>query len=794
MTTAIRRRPLLAVLIAGSLALTVGATTTLVSVADRALWRRFPFSEPQAIVCIENVARTQDSLLRGAMTAGASFAIVGTYSQGRLRLRLDNTVESVVAAEVSADLFSLLGAQAVAGRVPLLEDEADDAGVALLGEHYWTHRFNRRSVLGQVVATDLRDYRLVGVAPQSVDALGGADVILVRPRNAQGRHLVGGPDYMLGRLRRGIGVKVAQEELTTIVRSLQRSAGAAQKPRVIRLVDKVARNDGALGLAAVLGVLMLFSVGTLNAGFLYLSWLETRQMEFATKAALGASPVRLAAALAGEWSALAVAAAGAGFLLTLWTDRLAVATIPSMANYLRVPRPWLSIGCIIGLTGLGTGAVVLLGYLGIVLPTARRLAAALSLSQHSLCGTPRSRTRRVLVTMQTALGVALLCTATVMSRGFLALVAVPSGFTPDGLVAFSVWRPAHLAERFPGPGEPPPEWLMEAAGRHIERMHAFHRSLIESCAAVPGVSHVGGTSDLPLGADSGARLFVDTGDPRAGLMVRVVHTQGDYFAAVGTRLVRGRTFGNDGLEASDTVVLDETAALRLWPRADPVGLDLQIARGKRRRVIGVVSSIRLADPRAPHEGVVYVPNTDAVFDPTALSIVVRVRRATPGVIAALTSRVPGVDPEALAVNVETGTDLLHRAFDASRAQVTVFILFGGSALILCIAGVFGATTHWLHQRRREVFLRIALGASRTSVVAAAVRQSLLMLCLGTALGIAVGWALLLLVRASVVGFDPRPTEGMILGALAVAVASVGMAGIAAWRVTAGLSLLDIRSQ
>jgi predicted permease len=786
---AIRRRPGLASLVLGSLTLTICASTALFSVADRALWRRLRFDRVQDIVLVQNVSLQDDFALADAMAQGSAFDAAATYEAGRLEYRYGDTVERVNAAAVSGGLFGLLGVRAVAGRLPGPADERAEIGVAVLGEHLWRQRFGgAQQVLGQVLVTADTEYRIVGVVPAALDALGGADILLVRRRPFGATPIKGhgGPvGGLLGRLRPRVRLQVAVKEVATLALSLPGASPDPDTPRIYRLADILGRHDGMLGWGAGLGVFLLFLVGTLNAGLLYVGWLEVRRMEVATKMALGAGPWRLLREFIGEWCGLAVVAGFAGFVLSLWTERLAVAVLPSVAHYLREPRLWSSVGCAAVAALLSAIAIGLMGYLGVVPSDARQLSAVLGQTGTSICGAPRAAVRRTLVTMQMGIGVALLGTSLVLSGSLTALVAVAPGFDAEHMLAFSIWRPPEPAVRFPGPGKPTASWLEGQDANRTAQRRTFYGELQSLRGAVPSVAAVGAGDDIPWTEEQGMRLFVDEGHPRQGIMARVGHVEGAYFEAVGTQLRRGRTFQHSDLASGGVAVVDEVASARLWPGANPVGQYLHIARGKPRQVIGVVAQIRSVDPRSASEGAVYVLNSDPVFSTRDLHVVVGVKRMTAGLIADLQARVRKADPAALVFNPRTGREIVDGVFGPLRAQMSVFWLFAGFASVLCGVGVFGSTTQWLLERRREMALRVVLGASRHRIVAAAVRQVVLMAgCAGVG-GIAVGWVLLRVIRTTVLGVEPTLTA-LLPGVVLAVVAALVTAYVAAWRMTRGL--------
>ncbi len=726
-----------------------------------------------------------------ALASGRAFDAAGLYQSGRLEYRSGTTVESVDAASVSAGLFDLLGVKAIAGRLPVPADEQGEMGVAVIGEHLWHRRFaGSHRAIGQVLDTGRTDYTIIGVAPATLDALGGADVFLVlrRPTGATptrpGR---GHIDGLIGRVRPGADDIAAAKEVAAVALSLPDAVPDPDTPRIYRISELLGKHDEMLGWGAALGVVLLLLMGTVNAALLYVGWLEVRRLEVAIRMVLGAGPARLLRQFIGEWFGLVLISGTLGFVLSLWAERLVGALLPAAAHYLREPRPWVSGGFAAVATALSAVAIGVVGYLSVVRPDVRRLASVLSQTGSSVCGAPRALARRILVTVQIGIGVALLSTSVVLSRSLAAVVAVSPGFDPGHMMAFSLWRPPEPVAPYPGPGKPTREWIDARNARQARQRQAFFSGLLEACGAVPGVEAVGGADAIPWWSESeGMRLFVDDGNPRRGIMARVGHVAGDYFRAAGIQIRRGRVFRPADAFYGGYAVVDEVAAARLWPGIDPIGRQVRIAHTEPREVIGVVAPVRSPDPRETAEGAVYLLNSHPVFAVRTLHIVARATRITPELTTALREAVRQTAPDTFVFNLQTGRDIVEDVFSPARAQVSVLWLFAGLATILCIAGVFGSTTQWLLERRREMVLRVVLGASRRRVVGGAVRQVGFLTGCGAAGGIALAWAALRLLRTTLLGVQPTAT-GLLPGVVLAVVAAIVTGYVAAWRVTSDLT-------
>jgi putative ABC transport system permease protein len=658
--------------------------------------------------------------------------------------------ETVPAAFVSASFFDTLRARALLGRTFLpREDEPASPRIVVLSYALWQRRFSGSpAVVGTSVTGGDQPFTIVGVMPKEFDFPRGAELWApVGPElDAVRRRESMTPDafkglgvlYVVGRLKNGVSLETARTELAGISHRLSLADGLSGVGLGARLVPLVEHYLGrstrqALeALAVASGFVLLLACA--NVAVLLLVQAIGRRTDLAVRRALGASDARVALHQIAESVLLAGAGGVAGTLLAKWAVQAVVALGPTeMPGLQDVSLDGRALGFALVITVV---AGVLVGLAPVWLASRFTIAPILNSGRGGVGPDRRGwHLSRLLVTAEVALSIVLLVGCGLMVRSLGKLLQVGLGFVPGHTLSFSV----DLArEKYP---------------TGVER-RAFYRGLIERLAVLPGVEAVGAVYNRPLeygpiGMDD---FIVVEGQPldTASVMANSVKVNWeaatpDYFRAVGTRLVEGRTFTeHDTEDAPKVVIVSQSLARRSWPGETPLGKRLHTADAKWelnkgtfinvewQTVVGVVEDARyrgIQDPRFD----VYLPYGQA---PAALHhFVVRTSDDPLMLAGAVREQVRAIDGDAAVGDVTTLSRLVERALTPWRFSSALLTGFGLAALVLTASGLFAVMHHFVSGRAREIAIRMAVGAEPRRVRAFVLRQGLGVTARGLALGL-----------------------------------------------------------
>jgi predicted permease len=458
---------------------------------------------------------------------------------------------------------------------------------------------------------------------------------------------------------------------------------------------------------AAVGFVLLIACA--NVANLLLTRTTERRGELVIRAALGASRARLVQQLLSESVLLSCIAAAAGMAVAYWAAKLAtLAQPPALAAQEYAILDWRVLGFAIAiaiLTGLLFGVVPAL--------LVRHLQPSGELVRMHGSGPRTARLRGLLIAMQVALTLILLAGSASMGRSFLHLLETDMGFNADHLAGVSVS-------------------LADWAAQSQDRKPAYYREVLARLRAVPGVESAAAAYTLPVDSMFGiGPILTDSGRETAPLLNNRVTP--DYFRTMGMPLVYGREF-----TAADTgrvAILSEGVAREIAEGPAVLGRKITVEEGKEPfTIVGVVHASRYASPAAPFKEQYYLPVFESA--PDYATFIVRVRGDAKDSLAACRDAVQSVDRDVPAFNVKTIQQRFDESIARPRFRTTVFLFFGGFALLLAIAGIYGASSYSITQRRREIGVRIAIGASARGVRAMILRQALWPIGAGMLLGFA----------------------------------------------------------
>ena len=731
--TLIRRRTFFIIAVT-TLALGIGAATSIFSVVDGVLFRPLPFQDPGKLVAVYQtyphwrnepiLARSWENITlsipeyRDWRAQQTSFTDVAVYNASSYVVRGEDGPELVPVYQTSASLLSVLRKAPVRGRDFLPgEDVPHGPKVALVSYETWLARYGGDSaVIGKAVQFETSAYEIVGVLPPKLSIRRGSGsppqywVPIQDSSDATQR--TNHSYWALARLKAGVSADRAGLETARIINAGDRHSHG-DRARVNALQIEQTREVRKPLLVLLVSVGLLLVIACVNVATLLVGEAASREQEMATRVALGAGRARLVRQLLTESLALAGLGALVGTALAYGGTRVLVALAPARIPGLEDVRTDLRV---LGVALTAAAVTGLLFGLAPALALSRSGPASLVRSGAGQSARGRGRLQRTFVALQLALSVVLLVSAGLLSRSFVRLSSVDPGFQTDRLLVARMALPREIA-------------------RDEARRVAYYREAIDRLASTPGIVAASGGTNIPLtGSNSSTTVEIEglgaTRDSSSReAQQRVVLPT--YFATLGIPLRAGRGFTDeDRADANAVAIVSESMARRDWPTASPVGKRVRY-RGAWRTVVGVVGDVRFRSLGADVEPTVYAPFAQVN---QGLSLVVRTRDDPAELAPTVRAVLASVNRDVPIASLDAMPDLRARSFAEERYRTFLIVLFGVLAAVLAAVGMYGVTARAVSRRTREIGIRMALGASSQSVSTLIVAQTLA----GVVVGVAVG--------------------------------------------------------
>jgi putative ABC transport system permease protein len=764
------------------LAIGVSANLAVFSIIQAALLRPLPHPDADRLVAISSrdiksgrEHQTAPLDFFDLERRASSLARVAAYYPPGFTITGGEYAERVAGARASSGIFEVFGVQPVLGRGFLPDqDRAGTEPVAVISHELWIRRYNGNpDAIGQPIVLSGRSYTLIGVLPDGFQSPAmwprmpdvwvpiGLDLNVGR-RDARMLRV-------LGRLKPGVSVDRARAELDGIARALaveHPETNASTGATVSGLLEQLTRDvrPSLYALAAAVVALLLVACG--NAAGLLVGGTLERQHEFATRLALGAGRPRIVRQIVAENLLVGLLAAAIGFVLAWWASDFLVGA----ATAARVPRAAeISIGPSTFLVGVGLSlacTVVCALVAAVDVTRARDLRVARSAGRSTA---RRGRGSAVLVGVQAALSLALLVGAALLIRTFYALQITDPGFDPTVVVTTRLSAPA---ARYPaGPA-----------------LAGFYARAVERVQAIPGVDRASVVDWLPasgFGAAIGFRLPSAAASDAPGRLAELRVVGPDYFQTLGIPLLAGRPFGRADVEGNGRVVaINEAFARAHFGSANAVGRRLTLERDGPidAEIVAVVGDVRELALRVPPAPGIYAPNTQLPWMRyETRELVIR----TTADAAALAPAVQGVlrelERDMPLSPIQRMDDVVGGALARPRFYAAALAGFAAMAVLLASFGIYGTVASAVALHRRELGVRLALGASRRDVLVRATGFGATPTLFGLAAGVPLALAAGGVLREQLYGVEPTDWHTMLaVGAFMTAVTLIA-ALAPAWR-------------
>ncbi|HET9399577.1 MAG TPA: ABC transporter permease, partial [Candidatus Acidoferrales bacterium] len=779
----LRKAPGFAAVAILTLALGIGANTAIFSVVYAGLIRSLPYAQPKTLVALSEERDQQSEGSEGSRVSypdlldwraqTKAFRSIAGYTGDSFILRGAGEPQLIQAAQVTANFFGTLGVAPIMGRdFAAGEEIASGPKVALISFGFWHTRFNGDpQAVGKTIQLDSNTVDVIGVLPMDFHfgpvRNAGVWVPLHVPQELVTRRNLRWI-AAVGRIAPGMSFSQARADMDAMTAALAKaypqedgSVHAVMQSLRDLLVGKV--EPLLLILFGAVGFVLL--VACANVASLLLVRGAGRQREYAIRAALGASRVRLISLSMAESLMLAAAGAGIGFAAAQWATRLLIAAIPKplldSVPVLENTRPNAAVFAFLCAIAALTG--ILFGLAPALQSAKQRATDALKEESRGTAGKIRTRLRDALVAGEIAFCLVLLVGAGLMVKSFGALLHRNPGFATENLLTFDV--------NLPDASYPKPEDELR-----------FDAAFRERARALPGVKDIANTSVVPLTGNANTIRFVVEGQPvRVGGESEslIVDVTNGYFSAMKISLLAGRFFDDaDDTQAGDRHVIVSQAWVKQYLRGEsPLGKRIRFTyspKQKFREIVGVVGDIANSQLDSPELPAIYLPFTQ---DPnTYISYVVRTQGNPANALSGIREALRESDSQLFLIQPTTMEQVIDRSPAVFLRRYPSYLIgsFAALAMVLAMIGLYGLISYSVSQRTREFGIRIAVGAARGDILGLVLKQGVKLAAIGVGAGIIAALALTQLMTSLLFGvrsFDPETFLLMSVGLAAVALAA-----------------------
>ena len=776
----ITKNPVFSLVVVVALALGIGANTAIFSVLNTVLLKPLPYAESEHLVMMwqrftgigvpkdqnwtsppefSDVRRHQSSFSDIAAIQGTSFSIL-----------VGDTPERILGQFVSPSFFKLLGVEAFLGRTfsPDEEQQGKEA-VVVMSHGLWQRRFaSDRTLIERTLNMNGRPYQVIGITPpgfrdpvQPEAEMWAALSFTDQQLTQRGSHGL----LVIARIRPELTLEQARADMARVSERIVE--GAPEYPYakfgyrvLINPLLEEAVGDIRPALLMLMGsVGLVLLIACTNVANLMLVRASAREREIGIRTALGAGRGRLMRQMLTESVVLSLLGAIVGVVLA----RVGVSVLATMAaqSFPRLADTRIDLLALTFTVVVALATGILFG----LFPAFQSARGATQDvlkegSQASTTGRGRLRLRRVLVAAEVALSLLLLVGAGLLIKSFMRLQAVEAGFDPSGVLTMRIVVPT---VRYSQP----------------DQVRNFYQEVLRRVAGLPGVTKVGASNGIPLSGAGGSGTTTidnpaftdDRGTPEADQRIVTL----GYFEAMGMTLLSGRLFDErDSSTGQPVAIIDETMARTFWPNEDAIGKRLK--RGGRQStqpwltIVGVVRHVRYRTLEEPSRVQLYMPH--AQVPTTGMSLAIKTKVDPRTLSNSIQREVIAVDREQPVWAIRTMDELMATSVMRRQLIMTLLTLFAGIALTLAAVGIYGVISYWVTQRSHEIGIRVAIGASRLDVLKMVLGQSMSVVLIGVAIGLA-GAAALTRIMGTLL-YDVSTTDAATFAGYSGALILVGL--------------------
>ena len=759
-----------------TLAVGIGACTTVFSIVNALLLGSLPYPHPEQLVLLWETDGDRDHrnivaepTYEDWKNETRSFASMGIWEYRTYNIASTQEPEQVRGVRASSSLFTVLGVPPLLGRVFTEEEEKPGHHVVVVSEGVWrTHLGGSNAAIGASLRLNGEPYEVIGVMPKAFQFPSRNNgVWLPFAIQEQDRQRGSHSFWVAGRMKPGVDFEQARADVEQVGRSLQRHEESRDEGSSITPMSEQGLGLVRPMLTALMGaVALVLLIGCVNVANLQMGRALARRREFAMRLALGAGIGRIARQLLIESLVLAFAGGIAGLAIAWSASRAADLILTPGFRILpfrgEVP---LEIDARVLLFSIGASmaCAALFGFaplLGLGTRNPQQMLREGDRSSTSVAGVAR----RALVALEVALAIVVLCGAGLLIKSLTSLMHVQPGLEPAEVLTLQVSLPQE-----------------DTYGPPIRQ--SFCADLSRGAEGLPGIVNIGAISHLPLsGASAGRAVTVEGYAPQADETVSAAYrlTCPGYFPTLGIPLVEGRDFNHrDVTNGERVVIINRAMARKYWKQGEsPIGRRLKIGGPRSENpwhvVVGVADDVRHFGLDAEPVREIFIPYSQAAWP--VMTIVAKTVGEPMAWQHTLRDAVKRVDPDLPVAEVRSMENIVGSSTNWRQTPMRLLTGFALIGLLLASIGVYGVLAYYVSQRTREIGVRAALGASRRQLAGMVVRQSLMPIAAGVAVGVAGSLATGRLLQQFL--FEVKPGDPQVIGTIVALLLGVGL--LASW--------------